>query len=93
MNGHVVNEFQTQTQQVLALLRQRGETGLTPLEALRIVGSFRLAARISDAKLLLRDDEEIITERAHDSTTGKTVARYVLREKVTREGRQSTLWS
>jgi len=88
MNG----EYKTQTQQVLALLRSRGELGLTPLEALRIVGSFRLAARISDAKQLLRDDEEIVTERATDSTTGTTVARYVLREKVTREGRQATLW-
>lgn len=67
-----------QTDQVLALLRERGEAGLTPLEALTIVGSFRLAARIADAKQLLAPDEVIVNVGA-GTTTGKHVARYVLR--------------
>ena len=70
----------TQTDRVLALLRARGEAGLTPLEALDIVGSLRLAARISDAKELIDDDEEIVTVR--ESHRGKTYARYVLRRRV-----------
>lgn len=70
----------TQTQKVLTLLRERGEEGLTPLDALDIVGSFRLAARISDAKALLPADQEIVTLRA-TTVNGKTVARYVLRER------------
>jgi hypothetical protein len=80
----------TQTQAVLALLRERGEDGLTPLEALSIIGSFRLAARIADAKQLLDPDEDIVTLRA-TLPNGKTVARYVLRRKVIRSG-QLTLW-
>lgn len=80
----------TQTDSVLALLRSRGETGLTPMEALNEVGSLRLAARIADAKELIRDDEEIVTER--ETRNGKTFARYVLRRRVTREGLQATLW-
>lgn len=71
----------TQTDLVVALLRQRGDDGLTPLEALRLVGSLRLAARISDAKRIIRDDEEIVTERATDPESGKTFARYVLRRR------------
>ena len=74
----------TQTELVLYELRRRGEAGLTPLEALDAVGSFRLAARISDAKALLGPDKEIVTERV----PGKTYARYVLRR---REG-QVSLW-
>lgn len=86
------DERLTQTERVIRLLRQRGAEGLTPLEALHIIGTMRLAARISDAKELIRDDEEIVTERATDSSTGKTVARYVLRARVAPEGRQATLW-
>ena len=80
----------TQTEQVISLLRTRGETGLTPLEALDLVGSFRLAARISDAKLLIRDDEVIET----DSVTrdGKTYARYVLRRRRTPDVEQLGVW-
>jgi len=83
---------ETQTERVIRLLRSRGDEGLTPLEALEIIGTMRLAARISDAKQLIRDDEEIVTRRATDSTTGTSVARYVLRTRTTAEGRQATLW-
>ena len=76
----------TQTKLVLQELRRRGEAGLTPLEALDAVGSFRLAARISDAKALLGPDEYIVTRRA--TRNGKTFAVYVLRR---REG-QVSLW-
>lgn len=81
----------TQTDDVLRLLRSRGDEGLTPIEALGIIGSFRLAARISDAKLVISDDEEIVTERVTDASTGKTFARYVLRRKRGLNG-QATLW-
>lgn len=79
----------TQTDRILMLLRLRGESGLTPMEALTEVGSLRLAARIDDAKKLLRPDEEIVTERA--SANGKTFARYVLRRR-TVAVEQRTLW-
>ena len=79
----------TQTEAVIRLLRERGEQGLTPLEALHLVGSFRLGARVWDAKQLIRRDEEIVTERAA-SPSGKTFARYVLRRRIDPE--QATLW-
>lgn len=82
----------TQTERVIQLLRQRGELGLTPLDALDIVGSFRLGARIYDAKALIRSDEEIVTER-FTTPSGATVARYVLRPRVSRNvGTPLTLW-
>jgi hypothetical protein len=39
-----------QTRAVLALLRERGSRGVTPLDALEVVGSFRLAARVSELR-------------------------------------------
>lgn len=61
----------SQAADVLAALK-RGET-LTPLEALRKIGTLRLGARIWD---LRRDGHQIETERFHDKRTGKTYARY-----------------
>jgi hypothetical protein len=81
----------SQTERVLDLLRVRGEQGLTPLEALELVGTFRLAHCIWVAKTLIRDDEEIVTETA-TSPAGKSFARYVLRRKVAADGStQATL--
>lgn len=80
----------TQTEAIIALLRERGERGLTPLEALDIVGSLRLGARIFDARERIRDDEEIVTERV--TSNGKTYARYVLRKRVVRGLVQETIW-
>jgi hypothetical protein len=60
-------------------LRRNGPDGLTPLDALADIGTFRLAARIADAKALIAEDEEIVNEWA--TFNGKTVARYVLRKK------------
>lgn len=85
-----MTQTMTQTEMVLDLLRRRGENGLTPLDALGLIGSFRLGARIYDAKLLLGPDEEIVTERA--TLDGKTFARYVLRKVVRPETGQRTLW-
>jgi hypothetical protein len=83
----------TQTTAVVSLLRSRGDKGLTPLEALEIVGSLRLAARIADARDpssgLLGDDEEIVTESV--TRDGKTYARYVLRRRATPGIVQTTL--
>lgn len=80
----------TQTEAVIALLRSRGEEGLTPIEALNLIGSFRLGARIYDAKELIGDDEEIVTERV--TRYGKNYARYVLRKKAVPGQRQETIW-
>ena len=68
-----------QTEFILAWLREGH--GLTPIEALSRFGCFRLAARISDAKLLLREDEEIVTELVR--ANGRKFARYsiVVREQ------------
>jgi hypothetical protein len=86
----------TQAERIVALLRERGDQGLTPLEALDVVGSFRLAARIADARDrsrgLIRDDEEIVTESV--TVEDKTFARYVIRPRVVagRAISQETLW-
>lgn len=61
----------TQTEMILAALR-RGER-LTPLDALRRFGCFRLAARIDD---LRRAGHEIVTETRE--TDGKRYAVYHL---------------
>ena len=84
----------TQTRRILDELRRRGEQGITPLEALHVVGSFRLAARIADVKGLLGEDEEVVNVGA--TIDGKTVARYVLRRRVPVPapvtGTQESIW-
>ena len=40
----------TQNEKILALLIQRGALGITPLDVLYQIGSFRLAARIFDLR-------------------------------------------
>ena len=64
----------SQTLRVLDLLRSQGDEGVTALDALQIVGSLRLAARI----LELRDEGHDIVTRWETTPTGKRVARYVL---------------
>lgn len=86
-----MSQTMTQTERVIAELRSRGDRGLTPLDALDLIGSFRLGARIYDAKRLIRDDEEIVTERA-TMPSGAVVARYILRKRVVRGLAQSTIW-
>jgi hypothetical protein len=66
----------TDAQAVLRLLRLRGPSGLTPLEALREVGTFRLAARVWE---LRRDGHVIETERVK-LVSGSSIARYTLVE-------------
>jgi hypothetical protein len=66
----------SQTQDVLALLRTRGTVGLTSLEALRYVGSSRLAARIYE----LRRSGYVIDEQSERTPKGARVSRYILRE-------------
>jgi hypothetical protein len=64
----------TDNEQVLRLLRLRGAAGLTPLEALREVGTFRLGARVFDLrKAGHRIEREWVT-----TPGGSRVARYVL---------------
>jgi hypothetical protein len=67
------------TAAVLALLRQRGEQGLTQIEALEAVGTFRLGARVFEAREYLEPGEVIVNEWA--SFGNKRVARYVLRRR------------
>lgn len=71
----------TQTDAVLAMLRDRGDAGVTPLDALHEIGCFRLAARVWDARERIGPDEEIVTETM--TRDGKAFARYVLRRRLT----------
>lgn len=66
-----------QEARVLALLRERGEHGITPISALREVGTFRLGARIFNLRAAGHNIE------THWVTTdnGARIARYVLVEK------------
>lgn len=72
----------SQADQLLSLLRYRGEAGVTPIDALREIGSFRLAARISD----LKERGHTIRSERHRTNTGAIVARYVLVEQPTQLG-------
>jgi hypothetical protein len=76
----------TQTEMVLAYLRERQE-GLTQMDAYRLGMGTRLAARIADARLLLRRDEDIIART--EAHPGGTHARYVL---VVKEPESVPLW-
>ena len=69
----------TQTEALLELLRERGEQGVTPLLALNLIGSFRLAARISE---LRRDGYDIVTTIVK-TPNGAHVANYRLIEDLT----------
>jgi hypothetical protein len=66
-----------QTRRILSLLRERRD-GVTPLDALNVVGSFRLAARIKE----LRDAGHDIRTEIETTDNGKRVARYILHEPV-----------
>ena len=68
----------TQTEAILRLLRQRPH-GITAIEALNEVGSFRLAARIWD----LRQAGHRITSEPVHLPSGKVVDRYRLEEAPT----------
>lgn len=65
------------TRAVLDLLRAHPE-GVTPLDALDEVGSFRLGARVYELKA-----EGYNVETRWWSVNGKRVARYVLHEPLT----------
>lgn len=67
----------TQRELVLDLLIDRGSAGITPIDALREVRSFRLAAQIHELRKLGHD---IVTED-YKTPNGAHVARYVLRPK------------
>lgn len=64
----------TQNAGLLRLLRERGAEGVTALEALRLLGSLRLSARVYD---LRREGHDIRAEMVTVGD-GKRVARYTL---------------
>jgi len=64
----------SQKTQILALLRQRGGTGLTALEAMEEAGTMRLAAYVK----FLRDDGYPVETEMITTPSGKHVARYRL---------------
>jgi len=64
---------QTQTDRLLEYLQEHPE-GITPLEALRVIGTFRLAARVYD----LRKRGHRIVEQDEVVSGGARVARYRL---------------
>ena len=77
----------TQNEAVYRLLQLRGEQGVTALDALREVGSFRLAARIHD----LIEDGHNITSTMEVTPQGKHIARYRLVEATPDVWQQSLL--
>lgn len=83
----------TQAEHVLQLLRERGEVGLTPLEALEEARTFRLAAVIWVLRQSIPDDQVIVTE-SETNPNGKQYARYVLRRRAnpTTGWIEDTLW-
>jgi hypothetical protein len=74
----------SQADDLLSMLRDRGEVGVTPLDALAELRIYRLAARISDLRAAGHDIE---TRHDYDPHTERRrpEARYVLRE-------HQTLW-
>ena len=65
----------TQTDSILALLRDHGSDGVTPYDAMMLAGCMRLAARINDLRRAGHD----IETKTLTLSGGKHVARYVLR--------------
>ena len=68
-----MKDTETQTDKLLAYLEEHPE-GITPLEALRVIGSFRLGARVYD----LRKRGYQIVSQAEVVNGGARVARYRL---------------
>lgn len=68
----------TQEQKLLEMLEESGERGVTPMDALRIAHSFRLAARIYDLKAKGHD----IETTTYVTEDGAHVARYILHPPV-----------
>lgn len=68
----------TQAQRLLELLRERGERGVTPLDALERIGSFRLAARVHDLRHPREGVGYVIEDVGYTTDSGARVARYVL---------------
>lgn len=60
--------------QILNMLIRAGADGITPMDALREAGVFRLAARVYD----LRHDGHVIATAPQHYSGAVTVARYVL---------------
>lgn len=65
------------TAATLALLRRKPE-GVTPLDALDEIGSFRLGARVYE----LKQDGYDVETRWETTPSGKRIARYVLHEQM-----------
>lgn len=68
----------TQAEGLIDLLRERGTDGVTPLLALERIGTLRLAAVVFD----LREQGWHIQTEMVETTTGKHVAKYTLKEAV-----------
>lgn len=64
----------TQNTDVLALLKRRGQNGVTAQDAVYALGVYRLAARIFD----LRKDGHVIRTIRQPTYNGASIARYVL---------------
>ena len=71
------------TENIMLLLIERQERGITALDALREEGCLRLAARIHE----LRAEGLEITKTTESTPNGKLIARYVLVPPV-----QTGLW-
>ena len=69
---------QTQNEKLLEYLKAHPE-GITPLEALNVIGTFRLAARVYDLRKLGHNivEQDVVVGNGRDSG-GARVARYRL---------------
>lgn len=72
-----MSDTTSQNEALLRLLRRAGPEGVTALEALREVGTLRLASRVFDLRAA---GHEVQTEMIR-LEGGKRVARYTLREQ------------
>ena len=78
-----------QTLRTLAVLRNRGEEGMTALDALEWVGTARLAARIDE----LRREGHVIEREMVATRNGAHVARYrLLEDELVAPGELMELW-
>lgn len=73
----MASKINSQNQQILKYLR-RHRSGITPMDALKLCGCFRLSARIFDLKEAGHNIYKTWEEEITDEGTVKRYARYIL---------------
>lgn len=73
----MASKVNSQNQQILKYLRKH-RSGITPMDALKLCGCFRLSARIFDLKEAGHNIYKVWEEETTDEGTVKRYARYIL---------------